>query len=279
MLKASAILIIAMLFEAVVMVFINLMVYASDTMNDIKVILPYINILVIIITIIVLITIKEIGKTVKKNIEVQAMKDNLKQTESLVKILHAQRHEYNRHLQALQAMIHLDKIDDAIKYIDGISENNMYSDEIRYFVNPIITAILNSKSKVAETKNIMFDFAIKCDTSEIPISPWDLSTVLGNLLDNAFEAVMLNEESNRSVGLEVKKEEGEFVIYVFNNGPVIPSKVIKKIFDAGYTTKGSQGRGYGLFLVKNIVKQYGGKLQLKSNQRTLFKVCIPGKEE
>src|SRR5690554_2365656 len=126
MLKASAALIIAMLFEAVIMVFINLMVYASDTIHDIKVILPYINVLVIIITIIVLISIQEIGKTVKKNIEVQAMKDNLKQTESLLNTLHTQRHEYNRHLQSLQAMIHLDKIDDAIKYIDGLSENNMY---------------------------------------------------------------------------------------------------------------------------------------------------------
>jgi sensor histidine kinase regulating citrate/malate metabolism len=279
MLKASAALIIAMLFEAVIMVFINLMVYASDTIHDIKVILPYINVLVIIITIIVLISIQEIGKTVKKNIEVQAMKDNLKQTESLLNTLHTQRHEYNRHLQSLQAMIHLDKIDDAIKYIDGLSENNMYSDEIIYFVNPIITAILNSKSKVAETKNIMFDFAIKCDISEIPISPWDLSSVLGNLLDNAFEAVMLNEEKNRSVGLEVKKVEGEYVIYVFNNGPIIPSRDVKKIFDAGYTTKGSQGRGYGLFLVKNIIKQYGGKLQLITNNRTLFKVCFTGKEE
>ena len=56
----------------------------------------------------------------KKEAE-NGVKDNLSQTESLLKTLQSQRHEYNRHLQTLQAMIHLGATQDAIEYLDGIS--------------------------------------------------------------------------------------------------------------------------------------------------------------
>ena len=80
---------------------------------------------------------------------------------------------------------------------------------------------------------------------------------MGNLLDNAFEAVLLNDWKHRSVGLEIKEEQGIYIIYVCNNGPTIPKEEEERVFKAGYTTKGSQGRGYGLFLVRNIIESYG----------------------
>lgn len=279
LLKASNIVIIAVLIQTMLMVFVNQLVYMSDTIEHVKGFLPFVNILVILITIIVLAFIKEIGKAARREVEVQAMKDNLKQTESLMKVLQSERHEYNRHLQTIQAMIHLGKIDSAIEYMDGLSEQNISSDEVIYLGNPVITVLLNTKSQVAKSKNIKFDFAIKCDVNEIRISPWDLSSILGNLLDNAFEAVLANGENNRAVGLEIKHEQNKYVIYVFNNGPTISLKIFKKIFNAGFTTKGSQGRGYGLFLVKSLVEQYGGSIELLSTQRTLFKVYLAGKGE
>ncbi|WP_213818712.1 sensor histidine kinase [Garciella nitratireducens] len=275
LLKASNIVVIAVLIQTMVMVFANQIIYMSDTMEHVKSFLPFINILVILITMIVLVFVKEIGKAAKREIEIEAMKDNLKQTESLMKTLQKERHEYNRHLQTIQAMIHLGEIENVIQYLDGLSEQNMNVHEIVYLGNPVVTVLLNAKSRVAESKNIKFDFAIKCDITEIPISSWDLSSILGNLLDNAFEAVLENEKNNRIVGLEIKYEQGEYVIYIFNNGPSISTKMSPKIFEPGFTTKDSQGRGYGLFLVKNIIEQYGGRIECLSTQRTLFKIHLP----
>src|SRR5699024_10612822 len=198
---------------------------------------------------------------IKKDIEVQAMQDNLKQMESLMQAFQSERHEYNRHLQTIQAMIHLEEIKSAIEYMDGLSEKNTYSSDIVYLSNPIITVLLNTKSKVAQSKDIKFDFAMKCDINDMAISSWDLSSVLGNLLDNAFEVVLNNEKGERRVGLEIKYEQDEYVIYVYNNGPAIPPRSIQKIFEPGFTTRSSQGRGYGLFLVKNIISQYGGRIE------------------
>ena len=48
---------------------------------------------------------------------------------------------------------------------------------------------LNSK-KVAEAKKIDFAFSVKCDFNNINMHPWDLCSILGNLLDNALEAAL-----------------------------------------------------------------------------------------
>lgn len=279
LLKASNSVVIAILMQTMLMVLINQMIYMSDSIEHVRNFLPVINILAIILAAIVLKSINEVGKTIKKDIEVQAMQDNLKQMEGLMQAFQSEKHEYNRHLQTIQAMIHLEEIESVIEYMDGLSEKNTYSGDIVYLSNPIITVLLNTKSKVAQSKGIKFDFAIKCDINDMSISPWDLSSVLGNLLDNAFEAVLTNEKGQRQVGLEIRYEQDEYVIYVYNNGPGISARNIQKIFNPGFTTKGSQGRGYGLFLIKNIINQYGGRIEVSSQQRTVFKVYFPGKEE
>ncbi len=270
--------ILSMLGETMLLVLVSLYTYSTNSLEEIKGLLPLVNFLSIAILLIVLFSIKKLEEMVKKEAEMMAVKDNLSQTESLLKTLQSQRHEYNRHLQTLQAMIHLGATQDAIEYLDGISLQNFPSEDMVYVGDPILTALLNSKGKVAESKNIKFDFAIKCDLGGLPFSSWELSSVLGNLLDNAFEAVLLNDWKHRSVGLEIKEEQGIYIIYVCNNGPTIPKEEEERVFKAGYTTKGSQGRGYGLFLVRNIIESYGGRIQMISNRRTLFKCYIPGKE-
>src|SRR5690554_617664 len=232
-----------MLGQTILLVFLNLYAYSSNSLAQIKKLFPLLNFFSIIILAIVLFSITKLEVMVRKEAEMMAMKDNLSQIESLLKTLQSQRHEYNRHLQTLQAMIHLEATDEAIQYLDGISQQNFPSDDIVYVGHPILTTLLNSKGRVAEGKNIKFDFAIKCDLKALPLSSWELSSVLGNLLDNAFEAVLLNDRKHRSVGLEIKGEGANLVIYVFNNGPTIRPRDVERVFHAGYTTKGSQGRG------------------------------------
>jgi CitB family two-component system sensor histidine kinase MalK len=102
----------------------------------------------------------------------------------------------------------------------------------------------------------------------------DLVTVIGNLVDNALEAVI--DYEHKQVVLTLLYEEGELLIEVADHGPGISEKIRKQIFDKGYSTKASN-RGFGLFLVKRLLEQRGGQLEIytKEGQGTVFSVYLP----
>ncbi len=270
--------IFTLLLQSLVIVVFNQIIYVSNEIIYLKKMLPFMNLLILIITIFVLSSVKEAGENIKKSTELNFLKGYIKQIESLVDTLHTQKHEHGRHIQAIQSMIYLDEVDEAKEYINGINEEYYHPQDIIYTGNPALTSLVSSKQKVAELKNIDFEVAIKCDVNMIPLAPWDLCTVVNNLLDNAFEIVLM-KETDRQVALEIKRLDDEYIIYVSNNGPKISNKEKNKIFRPGYTTKDSKGRGYGLYIINRIVNNCGGRISLFSNDKTVFKIHIPKKNE
>ncbi|WP_157677424.1 sensor histidine kinase [Dehalobacterium formicoaceticum] len=266
--------IITIFLQAILFVIVNHYIFILDDFISLKALLPFINILMIILFIFLFKSIKKLETLSKKRLEANLLKEHLKQIETMLKMMQEEQHDHNKHIQTLQAMVHLNEIDNAKEYIDGIAEKHRYTDVVKFTGNPALTALLNSKYKVAELKQIKFDFSIKCNINEIILPPWDLCSIIGNILDNAFEAV-LEKENNRNVGLEIKFENNNYVIYVINNGPKIPKSIQKSIFQPGNTTKGSEGRGYGLFIVKKLVDEYNGEIQVLSEEKTVFIVSLP----
>lgn len=271
--------IITIFLQAILFVIVNHYIFILDDFSSLKTLLPFINMLMVILFIFLFKSIKKLESLSKKRLEANLLKEHLKQIETMLKTMQEQQHDHNKHLQTLQAMVHLNEIDDAKEYIDGIAEKYRSADIVKITGNPALTALLNSKNKVAEIKQIKFDFCIKCNINEIILPPWDLCSIIGNLLDNAFEAVLEKEnhrkENKRNVGLEIKFENNNYVIYVINNGPKIPKSIQKSIFQPGNTTKGSEGRGYGLFIVKKLVDEYNGEIQVLSEEKTVFIVSLP----
>lgn len=264
---------ITLLFQAFFIVTMTIHVYKLGSIA-LKDFLLNIN-LVLLLTGLTVVSIKEIEEMNRKKTEAKLMKKHLEQVEGFVKTLQSQKHEHTRHLQTLQAMLYLEEYIKAVEYIEGIAEkSHLVGEGMLLLGHPALSALLNSRKKFAEAKDIDFAFSIKCDLSELNIKPWDLCSLAGNLLDNAFEAVLLNK-GKKQVGLEIKKEKGFHVIYVYNNGPVIAPEKREKIFAPGYTTKDSLARGYGLYLLQKMVEGYGGKIEVVSAEKTTFAVYLP----
>jgi len=273
----SIIIIITILLQSLFIIMFNLFIYTSTALEYVKHFLPFANFIVLLLTILVILSIREVGKNIQIKTEKNLLRVHLAQIQELVDSLQSQRHEHTRHLQTIQAMLYLESFKEARDYIDGIAENYGYTQDMIYVGNSALTILFNSKKKVAEMKNIDFDFAIKCDLNNFIIPSWDLCSILGNLLDNAFETVIANKGIRR-VGLEIKKEDNHHVIYVYNNGPSISEKKKHNLFKPGYTTKDSQARGYGLFVVKKLVEEYNGNIEVRSKERTVFILYFPIKE-
>lgn len=236
-----------------------------------------INIIISIFTILVLISIKGLGDDIKDKVEMNLLKNYLEQMEGLYNALRTQNHEHKRHIQTIQAMVYLDEIASAKEYIDGLSDEYSSTDDIVYVENMALTALINGKRKLAELNNIDFKFDISCNLSKLQIDSWDLCSLLGNLLDNAFEVVK-KEKNYKEVSLKIDYLDGNYIMQVSNNGDRISKDEMDKLFEPGYTTKSSVGRGYGLFLMKNIVDKYNGVIKVYSKDKTVFKIIFPKEE-
>jgi signal transduction histidine kinase len=132
--------------------------------------------------------------------------------------------------------------------------------------------MLNHKLKKAGVK-VIEDFRHDPPQANIYVS--ELNQVWTNLIDNAIDAM----EGRPGSVLEIKTErDREFtVVSIIDNGPGIPGDIQDKIFDAFFTTKPiGKGTGLGLDVVRNIVNQHNGKIELTSEPgKTTFKVCFP----
>jgi signal transduction histidine kinase len=103
----------------------------------------------------------------------------------------------------------------------------------------------------------------------------ELNQVWTNLIDNALDAMDINDSGILTIRTERDKE---FVqVTVIDNGPGIPANVLHSIFDPFYTTKPmGKGTGMGLEVVQRIVHQHDGSVKVRSIPgKTEFIVCFP----
>ena len=94
-----------------------------------------------------------------------------------------------------------------------------------------------------------------------------LITVIGNLLDNAFDA--MNESTDykkhKELMFGIYSKPSAVLITVDDTGSGIKSRDMEHIFENGFSTKGD-GRGTGLYQVKAIVENFGGKITVESQE-------------
>jgi len=110
--------------------------------------------------------------------------------------------------------------------------------------------------------------------------PIQISQVLLNLLNNAFDAVKGRRES--WVKLEIQTTLSEYItLVVSDSGPGIPFEVREKIMQPFFTTKAvGKGSGLGLSIAKGIVEGHGGRLYLDvESPYTSFVVNLPRPKE
>ncbi len=106
------------------------------------------------------------------------------------------------------------------------------------------------------------------------IDPSHLHQVLWNLLLNAAEAIQDEETGNIVVSASAQKQG--IVIEVSDTGAGIPRERLAQIFDPFFTTK-TEGTGLGLSIVHRILEQYGGRIEVISDQHsgTTMKIVFP----
>lgn len=197
--------------------------------------------------------------------------------DEVVKNLRANVHEFKNTLHVVLGLIQLQQYDEAKKFILKIQ--NVHEDNTNEFSNIkdyYVRALLLSRKLVAKERNIKFNLeqeSFLYDKHEI-IDSQDIVTILGNLIENAFEACIISNKDDKCVRIFMYEDIKKIEIIVRDNGCCIDEKIKDDIFERGVSSKGNN-RGTGLYLVKNKVELYNGRITFEEDgDGKIFKVII-----
>lgn len=205
----------------------------------------------------------------------QSYRESMKNLEDLNSKLREQRHDYLNQIQIVYGLLELGEYEDAREYMRPVFKDIMKVNRALKTAQPAVNALLQAKMETAEKQGIDFYLDVGTQLKNLAMEPWELCKVLGNLIDNAVTAVS-GLEGERRISMDMREGKEFYRISVRNNGPAIPEKDRKLIFNQGFSTKKEEGHGMGLAIVAAVLKEAKGSIEFQSNDNeTVFSVIVP----
>ncbi|MDR7235752.1 sensor histidine kinase [Neobacillus drentensis] len=214
--------------------------------------------------------------------ELSNLMQELSHVKAYAEGLRAQTHEYSNRLYTLLGLIQLGSYKEAIDFISKEVDvtQGFISFLMKEIPDPIIAGFILGKASLSSELKINFTIDRESSFKDIPaeISRDALVTIIGNLVNNAFEAVRENEKEQKKVSLFLTDLGKDLIIEIEDNGKGIDTSMGDQIFQAGFSTKSRHSNaGIGLSLVKESIRGLGGYITFSSQEGegTIFTVAIP----
>ncbi len=193
--------------------------------------------------------------------EINRMAEELTGIHRFVDVLRAQTHEFKNKLHTIAGLIQLQRYDEAVDYaIDNqVSQQEQFSQISTSINDPVIYGLLVGKASQMKEQGINFTIAQDSELRDLPVSvaSGDVVVILGNLLQNAMEAV--SDRTEKSIWVKLWQTPNELKIEVQNTGPWIEERLSSDIYKKGVTTK-QQGCGLGLALIVEKLQLMNGTI-------------------
>jgi two-component system CitB family sensor kinase len=217
--------------------------------------------------------------TLRDRTEMSGLLRELDGVRSLTDSLRAQQHEFTNRLHTVAGLLELGQREEALGYLTetsaGIAE---FADSLRARIaSPLIVGLLLGKAAEASERGLTLEISDDTWLGEAPEKVQALTTILGNLIDNAYEALTGAPGSGRVV-VAVVEDDQSIEVSVADNGPGIPRGAAEAVFADGYTTKQPRGpmrRGLGLALVHRLVQRLHGTIEVSDAPGAVFTVHLP----
>ncbi|MBV9547515.1 MAG: sensor histidine kinase, partial [Chloroflexi bacterium] len=214
--------------------------------------------------------------TFRDRTEFEELALELQGTRSYLNTLRAQAHEFANKLHTIAGLLELGWEDQAVAFITQTTrEQQQWIDELpTRIADPELAALLVGKASVASERGISFSVSEHSKLSSAHRAS-GLRTILGNLIENAFDAV--DGQARRDVVVSIEEEPDELHVEVRDSGPGVPEALLSHIFESGFSTKSTDpgSRGFGLALVHKLVETQGGKITVHNDGGAVFEVHLP----
>lgn len=183
-------------------------------------------------------------------------KKNIENVEAFINQMKSVRHDIKNQLITIYGYIESNKINEAKKYINNLTNN--YLPNMQDYINTnnvAFDAIVNSKIAICNQKKIFMIVRVMQDSLK-NFDPTDVGILFGNLLDNAIDASEQTQKRRITVDVETK---GEYLSVLISNS--IDQSVLKTNTLLETTKKNKESHGIGIKSVKTVVQKYDGMIQ------------------
>ncbi len=207
----------------------------------------------------------------------------------MTEALRAQAHEFSNKIHTIVGLIELGESTEAINFALNLStRENLTNERLDEIDDPLLRALIIAKSAVTSERGVTLGVTNETKVRGALRNPLDILTVVGNLIDNALDAVLSKGESETTsqsgddskwIELDLETIEDDLYITVTDSGHGVPNALFSSIFTDGYSTKVA-GRGYrrglGLALVAQIAAKYNGEVEVENIPGASFTVTLRG---
>ena len=242
----------------------------------------YLTLAIIIVFLIYFIyTLYSLSRTNKLEITTESLEEERLYNKTLTILydnIRGFKHDFNNIVQAIGGYISTNDMDGLKDYYSDLMSdcqkaNNLAILNPELINNPAIYSLLTSKYHKAEELGIKINFEIFLDLTTLNIKTYDLTRILGILLDNAIEASSKCEEKIINVTIR-KDNKANRQLFVIENTYINKDVDTERIFEKAYTSKsGSDGKNHGLGLweVRKILKKNNNLNLFTTKNEQLFK--------
>lgn len=172
-------------------------------------------------------------------------------------------HDFKKHLLIIGQLAKANRLESLDDYLNDVVSHVSPSNKMVDAGNLTLSAILTLMAKRCSKNDIAFKYNL--EYKELRINDFDLSTIMGNILENAFEAsIKIEDASKRHIKLSIQEKRGIILIICRNY-------YVDKIKDfATYIKRDNEdegNHGLGLINVRDAVKKYDGEVVVETKSQ------------
>ncbi len=221
--------------------------------------------------------------TLRDRTELAALREELEATSRATDTLRAQAHEFSNRLHTIAGLIELGEYDEVRHYVDLVSEaqTKWHEEVTAHIADSAVAALLIAKASLAAERGVGLRLApgTRLDDVDDQLSA-DLVTVVGNLVDNALDA--LAGRDGDWIEVEIRQDAGAVSVVVRDSGPGVALEIATEVFTHGFTTKAAEHggqRGLGLALTRQTCLRRGGSVAVHNADGAVFTAVLPTRAE
>lgn len=215
--------------------------------------------------------------------EIATLNAQLTQIKQYVESLRTLRHEHLNWMSTINGLLQMKEYDRVLAMVQGESQaQQQLIDSLRgAFADRQVAGLLFGKVQRARELGLTMTIVPGSQLHQLPegLDSTEFAAIVGNLLDNAFEASLRTQQGNKIVELYLSDEGDYVIIEVADQGCGVPEALREKIFEQGVSTRTDEPgeHGIGLYLIASYVRRCNGVITLEDNSPcgTLFSLFLP----
>jgi len=227
---------------------------------------------------------------VRDRTDIEGLTRRLDAVATMTTALRAQRHEFANRLHAISGLLEIGQDAEARSYLASVLEHGPLKYPVEHadrLTEPYLQAFIGAKGVEAAERGVLLTLGSETLVSGALCDPEDVTTVLGNLLDNAITAAVEGSTRPAWVEVEVLDHGSELYCSVMDSGDGVSSTVPEDEepgADRSMDDDRVHGHGFGLPLSRDIARRRGGDVWLASpgvagEHGAVFCARLPGTVE